>query len=79
MRKTEENSEWQEENEIKLNFFRYFDDCIGFIEKALVIPKNNVLVHCYYGVSRSSTIVIAYLMRKLSISYEKAYEKYVHN
>ena len=59
------------------NILEHFDECITFIEDALKDPNdsNSILVHCFYGVSRSSTIVIAYLMKKYSISYQKAFDK----
>ena len=41
------------------NIIQHFGDCINFIE-----GKENVLVHCIFGKSRSATIVIAYLMWK---------------
>jgi len=38
----------------------HFDECIEFIKHGMVEGK--VLVHCHAGISRSATIVIAYLM-----------------
>lgn len=58
------------------DILQYFPACIEFIENALNDPKNSVLVHCFYGVSRSATIVIAYLMKKYSLSYQRAFERY---
>lgn len=54
----------------------YFDLTSEFIEKNISSGKN-VLVHCSSGVSRSSTIVIAYLMNKLKITLRDAY-RYVY-
>jgi len=54
------------------NFKKYFDECFEFIENA-VSKNGKVIVHCAYGISRSSTIVIAYLIRKYRMSYEMAY------
>lgn len=34
--------------------------------------RNNILVHCYMGASRSATVVIHYLMKKLDYSYDDA-------
>lgn len=57
------------------NIIQHFPTAIEFIENALKDPEGSVLVHCFYGVSRSSTIVIAYLMKKYSLTYQKAFEK----
>jgi len=49
----------------------YFDQCFTFIEQA-ISDQGKVLVHCAAGVSRSPTIVTAYLMKKRNIGYEEA-------
>ena len=50
------------------NIIKYFKECIDFIEKA-----DKVFVHCICGISRSSTIAIAYLMWKAHCNYYDAY------
>lgn len=50
-----------------------FDECFDFIENCLE-EKTGILVHCYFGVSRSATIVIAYIMKKRSLTYKEAFE-----
>ena len=52
----------------KENIIQYFKECIEFIESA-----NKTYVHCMCGISRSSTIVIAYLMWKTHATYNEAY------
>ncbi|KAM3956614.1 dual specificity protein phosphatase MPK-4 [Aphomia sociella] len=43
-----------------------------FIRDA-VSKGGTVLVHCYYGVSRSAAVVIAYIMEKYGLCYEDAF------
>ena len=46
---------------------KYFRECLNFIESS-----KKVYVHCWAGVSRSATVVIAYFMWKLKLNYEDA-------
>ena len=32
------------------------------------------MVHCFQGVSRSATLVIAYIMKKELVTFKRAYE-----
>lgn len=49
----------------------YFPMANAFIEEGL--KKGNVLVHCHFGVSRSATLIIAYLMEKYKMTFEQAF------
>lgn len=47
------------------DIFQFFDDASEWIDSALMeASSNRVLVHCFAGKSRASTITCAYLMRK---------------
>lgn len=48
----------------------HFDEVFNFIER--VREQGNILVHCILGVSRSVSLVLAYLIRKHSYSLEQA-------
>jgi len=51
----------------------YLERSLSFIEGAKGVPTK-VLVHCAMGISRSSSVVIAYLMRERSWTYAKAFQ-----
>lgn len=53
------------------NIRRVFDICYQIIEEAL--SDGNILICCLCGVSRSPTIVIAYLMKKYQITPIEAF------
>jgi predicted protein tyrosine phosphatase len=50
----------------------YFDSACAFIDEALDVGKGAVLVHCHAGRSRSATIVLVSLMRRLKLSLSEA-------
>lgn len=50
------------------NLSKYFIACNKFIKGALE-QGGTVFVHCYAGVSRSATIVIAYLMSEHHMNF----------
>lgn len=54
------------------NILVHLDDATAFIERQRKL-KRPVLVHCYAGISRSATVVIAYLMRYRGLSFDAAY------
>lgn len=66
-----------------VNIFIHFDELIALIEGAFS-KKKKVLVHCQAGISRSASIVIAYIMYKKEINhqdalqYVKTYRKYIN-
>ena len=52
----------------------YFQECFDFIFEALSHHQNRVLVHCGFGVSRSASLVIMFLMKQWNVSYDEAYD-----
>lgn len=51
---------------------KHFSEIYSIIENTLEHQKN-ILVHCFAGVSRSSTAVISYLMKKQQLSLKETY------
>ncbi len=54
------------------NIEPYLDQAYEFIDG--ILERGSILIHCNAGVTRSATITIYYLMRKLEVSFEKAHE-----
>ncbi|KAM3833512.1 dual specificity protein phosphatase 16 isoform 2-T3 [Vipera latastei] len=52
--------------------FPWLDKSVDFIEKAKA-SNGCVLVHCLAGISRSATIAIAYIMKRMDMSLDEAY------
>jgi protein-tyrosine phosphatase len=52
---------------------QYFRDSTDFMEKA-INNGGRVLVHCSYGISRSASVVIAYLIKNTGKSYQEILE-----
>jgi protein-tyrosine phosphatase len=59
------------EDGLSANISRYFRPTTAFIENVKA-QNGKVLVHCWQGVSRSVTIIIAYLMKAEHIKYKRA-------
>eukprot|EP01111_Echinosteliopsis_oligospora_P009794 TRINITY_DN2938_c0_g1_i1.p1 TRINITY_DN2938_c0_g1~~TRINITY_DN2938_c0_g1_i1.p1 ORF type:complete len:182 (+),score=48.81 TRINITY_DN2938_c0_g1_i1:174-719(+) len=56
-----------------VDIFSHFEKCFEFIEEA---HKSGgvVFVHCLAGISRSSSVIIGFLMFKNKLTFEQAYE-----
>ncbi|KAL4504142.1 hypothetical protein ABPG72_020980 [Tetrahymena utriculariae] len=50
---------------------KYFDESSEFINQA-VQSQQNILVHCFAGKSRSTTLVLAYLMKYQKLALDEA-------
>ncbi|KTG46117.1 hypothetical protein cypCar_00036290, partial [Cyprinus carpio] len=59
-------------DEVWFDISEYLFPAAEFIHKAISNPENKVLVHCIHGVSRSSTLVLAYLMIHHNMMVEDA-------
>lgn len=51
---------------------QFFDESVEYIERALSVSVGKVFVNCLLGYSRSTAIVMAYLMKKKGLSAAEA-------
>lgn len=55
------------------NMQNIFDECFLYIENIRLLDRR-LFIHCNAGISRSPTIIIAYIMKHLKISFEDAFK-----
>ena len=58
---------------LEMNIGQYFEEAFAFIELARK-NKENILVHCKLGRSRSTSILIAYMVKYMGYNVKKAME-----
>lgn len=61
------------EDEVTSNILPYFDVVVDKIEEVIRERNAHVLVHCLAGVSRSASIVLAYLMKYKRMKLKEAF------
>ena len=66
------------EDDVQANILPYLDMAVDRIDEAISKRSAHVLVHCVAGVSRSATIVIAYLMKIRRMDLKSAFN-YCYN
>lgn len=56
------------------NIYKYLDYITNVINNELNRRNGKVLIYCRYGVSRSCSFIIAYLIKKYNMSVDNAYD-----
>jgi protein-tyrosine phosphatase len=55
------------------NLIDHFERVFAFIDDAFLSDSSRILVHCHAGISRSSSVVIGYLMHRLDWTLDEAF------
>ncbi|CAF3331984.1 unnamed protein product [Rotaria socialis] len=55
-----------------------FDETIHFMDSAFQNPSNRILVHCNLGISRSTTLILSYLMKTYNATLLEAFKYLRH-
>ncbi|CAF3832273.1 unnamed protein product [Rotaria magnacalcarata] len=55
-----------------------FDETIRFMDSAFQNPSNRILVHCNLGISRSTTLILSYLMKTYNATLLEAFKYLRH-
>ena len=56
------------EDDIDSSILQHFDEALEWVEKHL--ETKNVLVHCHMGISRSASLVLAFLMKNYGMTLD---------
>ncbi|EFA76097.1 putative protein tyrosine phosphatase [Heterostelium album PN500] len=59
-------------DDVDYNIYDHFSEAFQFLDLA-ISEQRSILIHCNAGISRSSTILIAYLMKRHHLTLEHAY------
>jgi len=62
------DDEYQESNTL------FIEESVELLDSWLGVKENRVIVHCAAGISRSPTVVLAWLIRKRGMSFTQAFD-----
>jgi protein-tyrosine phosphatase len=60
------------EDDTDSSILKHIEDALEWVEKQL--QTKNVLIHCHMGISRSASLVLAFLMKNFGMTLDQAFE-----